>query len=82
MNEIELIPLELNSLKELIRLDLSNNLVPFIPEFAFANLTKLATLIMSYNKLQCIPRNSFKGLWKLYFSTRFSIEYSVDSNFQ
>jgi slit 2 len=65
VNEIEQIPAELNSLKELVRLDLSNNLVPFIPEFAFVNLTKLATLIMSYNKLQCIPRNSFKGLTAL-----------------
>ncbi|OQV13915.1 Protein slit [Hypsibius exemplaris] len=65
VNEIELIPPELNNLKELIRLDLSSNLVPFIPEFAFSNLTKLATLIMSYNKLQCIPRNSFRGLTAL-----------------
>ncbi|XP_055347510.1 protein slit-like [Paramacrobiotus metropolitanus] len=65
VNEIEEIPVEINQLTELVRLDLSNNLVPFIPDYAFANLTKLATLIMSYNKLQCIPRHSFRGLTAL-----------------
>ncbi|GAV01741.1 hypothetical protein RvY_12401 [Ramazzottius varieornatus] len=65
VNEIEAIPGQLNQLRELVRLDLSNNLVSFIPELAFANLSKLATLIMSYNKLQCVPRQAFKGLTAL-----------------
>lgn len=65
VNEILEIPEEINQLRELVRLDLSNNLVAYIPDYAFANLTKLATLIMSYNKLQCIPRHSFRGLTAL-----------------
>ena len=34
--------------------DLSNNQITVLPPNVFSNLTRLATLIVSYNKLQCI----------------------------
>ena len=36
-----------------------------MPPFVFANLSRLATLIVSYNKLQCIQEKSFAGLKNL-----------------
>lgn len=55
----------LQHLKSLTRLDLSNNQVSVLPPFVFANLTRLATLIVSYNKLQCVQENAFGGLKNL-----------------
>ena len=52
----------LEHLKSLTRLDLSNNKVSVLPPYVFANLTRLATLIVSYNKLQCVQENAFGGL--------------------
>jgi hypothetical protein len=37
-----------------LRSDLSNNQITVLPPNVFSNLTRLATLIVSYNKLQCI----------------------------
>ena len=51
----------LEHLKSLTRLDLSNNKVSVLPPYVFANLTRLATLIVSYNKLQCVQDNAFGG---------------------
>ena len=45
--------------------DLSNNHITVLPPFVFANLSRLATLIVSYNKLQCIQERSFAGLKNL-----------------
>lgn len=42
--------------------DLSNNKISVLPPFVFANLTRLATLIVSYNELQCVQDNAFWGL--------------------
>ena len=39
--------------------DLSNNQISVLPPFVFSNLTRLATLIVSYNKLQCVQENAF-----------------------
>ncbi|XP_076372429.1 protein slit-like isoform X3 [Tachypleus tridentatus] len=47
---------------ESTELDLSNNQISIIPNNIFSNLTKLSTLILSYNKLQCIQKDSFRGL--------------------
>ena len=55
----------LEHLKSLTRLDLSNNKVSVLPPYVFANLTRLATLIVSYNKLQCVQENAFGGLENL-----------------
>ena len=41
--------------------DLSNNRITVLPPFVFANLSRLATLIVSYNKLQCIQERAFAG---------------------
>ena len=45
--------------------DLSNNQISVLPPFVFSNLTRLATLIVSYNKLQCVQENAFGK--ELYF---------------
>ena len=37
-----------------------------LPPFVFSNLTRLATLIVSYNKLQCVQENAF-GRKSLYY---------------
>ncbi|KJH41518.1 leucine Rich repeat-containing domain protein [Dictyocaulus viviparus] len=50
---------EINRLTNLVKLDMSHNLVESIEDDTFVNLTKLSTLILSYNKLT--PR-AFKGL--------------------
>ncbi|KAI0220853.1 hypothetical protein LSAT2_027691 [Lamellibrachia satsuma] len=45
--------------------DLSNNEITYLADYAFANLTKLHTLILSYNKLQCVQEHTFDGLTEL-----------------
>lgn len=65
VNDISSIPLEVNQLKDLTRLDLSNNQISILENNIFANLSELQTLILSYNKLQCIQPEAFRGLKKL-----------------
>lgn len=65
VNDITSIPLEINKLTQLTRLDLSNNRITILPNYAFANLTRLDALILSYNKLQCIQADSLRGLKSL-----------------
>lgn len=45
--------------------DLSNNQINILANHTFANLTKLSTLIISYNKLQCVQRHGLTGLRNL-----------------
>ena len=45
--------------------DLSNNQINILSNYTFANLTKLSTLIISYNKLQCVQRHALTGLRNL-----------------
>ncbi|XP_067134486.1 protein slit-like isoform X2 [Centruroides vittatus] len=65
VNDIPVIPTTLNAAINIQRLDMSNNQVSIIPNNIFANLTNLSTLILSYNKLQCIQVDSFRGLKSL-----------------
>lgn len=67
----------LEHLKSLTRLDLSNNKVSVLPPYVFANLTRLATLIVSYNKLQCVQENAFGGLKNLRILSLHGNEISV-----
>lgn len=45
--------------------DLSNNHITVLPPNVFSNLSRLATLIVSYNRLQCIQEAAFAGLKNL-----------------
>ena len=45
--------------------DLSNNHITVLPPYVFSNLSRLATLIVSYNKLQCVQERAFAGLKNL-----------------
>lgn len=65
VNDIPVIPPTLHTLTDLTRLDLSNNQISILPNHIFANLSELQTLILSYNKLQCIEAQAFRGLTKL-----------------
>ena len=65
VNDISNIPTEINQLRDLTRLDLSNNQISILTNNIFANLSELQTLILSYNKLQCIQAEAFRGLRKL-----------------
>ena len=65
VNDISLISPEVNQLRDLTRLDLSNNQISILPNNIFSNLSELQTLILSYNKLQCIEEKAFSGLTKL-----------------
>ncbi|ESN92175.1 hypothetical protein HELRODRAFT_103882, partial [Helobdella robusta] len=65
VNSISELPRDMNDLKKLTSLDLSNNKFVSLPENAFANLTNLNTLILSYNKLQCVQETTFSKLHNL-----------------
>ena len=65
VNDIAIISPEVNQLRDLTRLDLSNNQISILPNNIFSNLSELQTLILSYNKLQCIEEKAFFGLTKL-----------------
>ncbi|CAG0888765.1 unnamed protein product [Cyprideis torosa] len=66
VNDIKEIPADrINHLKDLTRLDLSNNQIGILSDGMFSNLTSLDTLLISYNKLQCITRDAFRGLSSL-----------------
>uniref|UniRef100_A0A8D3AFN6 Slit homolog 3 (Drosophila) n=1 Tax=Scophthalmus maximus TaxID=52904 RepID=A0A8D3AFN6_SCOMX len=45
--------------------DLSNNSISTLAQFTFNNMTQLATLILSYNQIRCIPVHAFDGLKSL-----------------
>ncbi|OQR71391.1 protein slit-like [Tropilaelaps mercedesae] len=61
-NSIEEITPQINRIFRLTKLDLSNNKIRIIPNFAFSNLTRLNALILTNNKIQCLQENSFRGL--------------------
>lgn len=42
--------------------DLSTNQIGILSNNTFINLSKLSTLIISYNKLQCVQKNALAGL--------------------
>ena len=42
--------------------DLSNNHITVLPPDVFSSLSRLATLIVSYNKLQCVQSQAFSGI--------------------
>ncbi|CAH2226458.1 jg4164, partial [Pararge aegeria aegeria] len=56
---------QLRHLTQLTRLDLSNNKISVLPNNTFEALTKLSTLIVSYNRLRCVQRDALKGLTQL-----------------
>lgn len=64
-NNISVIPKDISRLTKLTQLDLSNNQLVTLPHYAFANLSHLSTLILSYNPLQCLSETSFSGLTQL-----------------
>ncbi|MEQ2159100.1 hypothetical protein GOODEAATRI_019066, partial [Goodea atripinnis] len=45
--------------------DLSNNSISTVAPYTFSNMTQLATLILSYNQIRCIPLHAFDGLRSL-----------------
>uniref|UniRef100_A0A4W3I7E6 Slit homolog 1 protein n=1 Tax=Callorhinchus milii TaxID=7868 RepID=A0A4W3I7E6_CALMI len=48
--------------------DLSNNRISTLSNQSFSNMTDLLTLILSYNRLRCIPARAFDGLKSLRLS--------------
>ncbi|MCL4140125.1 UNVERIFIED_CONTAM: hypothetical protein GTU68_024756, partial [Idotea baltica] len=66
VNEIKSIdPSRIKHLKALKRLDFSNNQISILPNNTFKELENLATLVVSYNKLGCLERDSLMGLKSL-----------------
>nr|XP_022340062.1 slit homolog 2 protein-like isoform X3 [Crassostrea virginica] len=65
VNNIRSLPPVIGRLTKLQRLDLSNNNLVTLPDQIFSNFTNLATLILSYNQLECMAPTSFSGLHKL-----------------
>ncbi|XP_056004929.1 slit homolog 2 protein-like isoform X2 [Ostrea edulis] len=65
VNNIKHLPPEIGRLTKLQRLDLSNNNLVTLPHHIFSKFTNLATLILSYNQLECMAPTSFSGLHKL-----------------
>ena len=49
---------------------MSNNHVTVLPPDVFSNLNRLATLIVSYNKLQCVQSRAFSGMVNTIFIFR------------
>uniref|UniRef100_A0A4W6FA11 Slit homolog 3 (Drosophila) n=1 Tax=Lates calcarifer TaxID=8187 RepID=A0A4W6FA11_LATCA len=64
-NMLTSVPKELASLKQLSLVDLSNNSISTLAPYTFNNMTQLATLILSYNQIRCIPVHAFDGLKSL-----------------
>ena len=50
---------------QLLFRDLSNNLLTVLPPQIFGNLSRLATLIVSYNNIECVQEDAFAGLSNL-----------------
>ncbi|XP_032806650.1 slit homolog 2 protein-like isoform X1 [Petromyzon marinus] len=61
-NQLTMVPPELSNYKHLSFIDLSNNHISTIANFTFSNITQLSTLILSYNRLRCLPLRAFAGL--------------------
>ncbi|TKS72816.1 Slit -like protein 3 protein [Collichthys lucidus] len=61
-NMLTSVPKELAFLKQLSLVDLSNNSISTVASYTFNNMTQLATLILSYNQIRCIPVHAFDGL--------------------
>uniref|UniRef100_A0A8C2FDZ9 Slit homolog 3 (Drosophila) n=1 Tax=Cyprinus carpio TaxID=7962 RepID=A0A8C2FDZ9_CYPCA len=51
--------------KDTTELDLSNNSISLLAPLTFSNMTQLATLILSYNQIRCVPVHAFDGLRSL-----------------
>nr|AVK72342.1 slit1 protein [Meara stichopi] len=64
-NMIQAIPLELNSLNQLVFLDLSHNYITKVFSGSISNLPNLTTIILSDNKITCIEPGAFHGLYAL-----------------
>uniref|UniRef100_A0AAQ4QCP9 Slit homolog 3 (Drosophila) n=1 Tax=Gasterosteus aculeatus aculeatus TaxID=481459 RepID=A0AAQ4QCP9_GASAC len=64
-NMLAYVPKELAGLRQLSLVDLSNNSISILAPFTFSNMTQLATLILSYNQIRCIPVHAFDGLKSL-----------------
>uniref|UniRef100_A0A8C3NKF6 Slit guidance ligand 2 n=1 Tax=Geospiza parvula TaxID=87175 RepID=A0A8C3NKF6_GEOPR len=64
-NQFTLVPKELSNYKHLTLIDLSNNRISTLSNQSFSNMTQLLTLILSYNRLRCIPARTFDGLKSL-----------------
>uniref|UniRef100_A0A4W4FWX0 Slit homolog 3 (Drosophila) n=1 Tax=Electrophorus electricus TaxID=8005 RepID=A0A4W4FWX0_ELEEL len=45
--------------------DLSNNSISSLTPLVFNNMTRLSTLILSYNQIRCVPVHAFDGLRSL-----------------
>ena len=54
-----------SSLKDLVHLDLSSNLIESINKRQFSKLTNLETLVLSKNRIECIEKNAFLKLKNL-----------------
>uniref|UniRef100_A0A8C3QLY3 Slit homolog 2 protein n=1 Tax=Cyanoderma ruficeps TaxID=181631 RepID=A0A8C3QLY3_9PASS len=67
-NQFTLVPKELSNYKHLTLIDLSNNRISTLSNQSFSNMTQLLTLILSYNRLRCIPARTFDGLKSLRLS--------------
>lgn len=77
VNELTEIPVQVNQLSSLTKLDLSNNKLTILQDFIFYNLTKLETLLLSFNKLKCIQSQAFMGLTKLRILSLHSNDLSI-----
>ncbi|KAE8614456.1 hypothetical protein XENTR_v10008169 [Xenopus tropicalis] len=64
-NHLTSVPKEISSFKHLTLIDLSNNSISVLSNYTFSNVTQLSTLILSYNRLRCIPVHAFNGLKSL-----------------
>uniref|UniRef100_A0A8C4N8X6 Slit homolog 1a (Drosophila) n=1 Tax=Eptatretus burgeri TaxID=7764 RepID=A0A8C4N8X6_EPTBU len=64
-NQFTMVPAELSNYKYLSLIDLSNNRISGIANFTFKNMSQLTKLILSYNRLRCIPLRAFSGLKNL-----------------
>ncbi|KAK6285195.1 hypothetical protein J4Q44_G00389790, partial [Coregonus suidteri] len=64
-NQLTQVPVELSNYKHLTLIDLSNNQISTLSNYSLNNMTELLTLILSYNRLRCIPVRAFDGLKSL-----------------
>uniref|UniRef100_A0A3P8TU49 Slit homolog 2 (Drosophila) n=1 Tax=Amphiprion percula TaxID=161767 RepID=A0A3P8TU49_AMPPE len=64
-NHFTQVPVELSNYKHLTLIDLSNNQISTLSNHSLSNMSELLTLILSYNRLRCIPVRAFDGLKSL-----------------
>uniref|UniRef100_A0A8C3AZA6 Slit homolog 2 (Drosophila) n=1 Tax=Cyclopterus lumpus TaxID=8103 RepID=A0A8C3AZA6_CYCLU len=67
-NHFTQVPAELSNYKHLTLIDLSNNQISTLSNHSLSNMSELLTLILSYNRLRCIPVRAFDGLKSLRLS--------------